>query len=162
MAHRSDGRRSIALVTYDARPGVTDDDHLLADALSARGSVVHAVPWSDPAAPWNAYDAVVVRSCWDYFLRTGEFHMKTIRGASLAAHAAAKEAGEGSPARSAAHAAGQAVATAHVPTHALGPAIYALQAISRAACPAEMEAALDAERAWQYRRLLELRESDAR
>jgi glutathione synthase/RimK-type ligase-like ATP-grasp enzyme len=74
MAHRSDGRRSIALVTYDARPGVTDDDHLLADALSARGSVVHAVPWSDPAAPLNAYDAVVVRSCWDYFLRTGEFH----------------------------------------------------------------------------------------
>jgi glutathione synthase/RimK-type ligase-like ATP-grasp enzyme len=53
---------------------MTDDDRLLADALSARGVAVHAVPWSDPAAQWSAFDAVVVRSCWDYFLREGEFH----------------------------------------------------------------------------------------
>jgi hypothetical protein len=36
------------------------------------------------------------------------------------------------PARSAARAAGQAVATAHVPTHSLGAADYAVQAICRA------------------------------
>jgi glutathione synthase/RimK-type ligase-like ATP-grasp enzyme len=74
MTDRSTARREIALVTYDARPDVSDDDRLLADALSARGTVVHAVPWSDPAAGWNSYDAVVVRSCWDYFLRADEFH----------------------------------------------------------------------------------------
>ena len=66
--------RDVVLVTYDARPEATDDDRLLADALSARGVSVHAVPWSDPAAQWSAFDAVVVRSCWDYFLRAGEFH----------------------------------------------------------------------------------------
>src|SRR5215203_2127072 len=66
--------RGVALVTYDRRPEVTDDDRLLADALSARGASVHAVPWSGPAAQWSAFDAVVVRSCWDYFLRDGEFH----------------------------------------------------------------------------------------
>jgi hypothetical protein len=65
---------SVALVTYDARPEVTDDDHLFAEALSARGAAVHAVPWSDSAAGWSAFDAVVVRSCWDYFHRCGEFH----------------------------------------------------------------------------------------
>ena len=64
----------VAIVTYDARPEVTDDDRLLADALSARGVSMHAVPWSDPAARWSVFDAVVVRSCWDYFLREGEFH----------------------------------------------------------------------------------------
>jgi glutathione synthase/RimK-type ligase-like ATP-grasp enzyme len=66
--------RRVALVTYDARPEVTDDDRLLAEALSARGVSVDAVPWSDPWARWNAFDAVVVRSCWDYFHRAGEFH----------------------------------------------------------------------------------------
>jgi glutathione synthase/RimK-type ligase-like ATP-grasp enzyme len=66
-------RRSVALVTYDARPEPTDDDRLLADALAARGCSVHAVPWSRPTH-WRAFDAVVVRSPWDYFHRSREFH----------------------------------------------------------------------------------------
>ena len=71
---KNDRTARVALVTYDARPDPTDDDRLFADALTARGSIVHAVPWSDPAAQWAAYDAVIVRSCWDYFLRPEEFH----------------------------------------------------------------------------------------
>jgi glutathione synthase/RimK-type ligase-like ATP-grasp enzyme len=67
-------RRSVALVTYEARPEATDDDRLLAEALSARRVAVRAIPWSDRAARWSEYDAVVVRSCWDYFRRAGEFH----------------------------------------------------------------------------------------
>ncbi len=85
--------------------------------------------------------------------------MATIRHASLAAHAAAREVGEDNPARSAARAAGQAVATAHVRTHAPGAAIYALQAIHRATHAADAGAAVAQERAWQYRRLLELKRS---
>lgn len=61
-------------MTYDGRPDPTDDDRLLAHALSARGAVVQAIPWSDGSARWEAFDAVVVRSCWDYFLRADEFH----------------------------------------------------------------------------------------
>ena len=61
--------------------------------------------------------------------------MEDIRGASLAAHAAARETGEDSPARSAARAAGQAVATAHVRTHSLAAANYALQAAWRVPYP---------------------------
>ena len=71
---KNDRTARVALVTYDARPDPTDDDGLLADALSARGVLVHAVPWSDPSAQWATYDAVIVRSCWDYFLRHEEFH----------------------------------------------------------------------------------------
>ncbi len=66
--------RDVALVTYDARREVTEDDRLFADALSARGVSVHAVSWPDPAAQWSSFDAVVVRSPWDYFLRAHEFH----------------------------------------------------------------------------------------
>jgi glutathione synthase/RimK-type ligase-like ATP-grasp enzyme len=70
----NDHAARVALVTYDARPDPTDDDRLLADALSARGVLVHAIPWSDASARWTEYQAVLVRSCWDYFLRPEEFH----------------------------------------------------------------------------------------
>ena len=73
MADRT-AAREIALVTYDARPEATEDDRLFADALSARGDSVHAIPWSDASTRWSSFDAVVVRSCWDYFLRPDEFH----------------------------------------------------------------------------------------
>lgn len=92
------------------------------------------------------------------WLATGVFKMAVIRKASLDAHAAAREVGADTPARSAARAAGQAVATAHVPRHAYGPAIYAQQAIFRAAKPAEAVTAAASERDWQYQRLLQLRE----
>ena len=94
------------------------------------------------------------------WLETGVFKMAVIRKASLDAHAAAREVGEDSPARSAARAAGQAVATAHVPRHAYGPAIYAQQAIHRASNPAEADAAAAKERDWQYQQLLVLHRMD--
>ena len=90
------------------------------------------------------------------WIKTGVFKMSVIRHASLSSHAAAREVGEDNPARSAARSAGQAVATAHVPTHSLGAALYALQAVYRAANPADADAAVSRERDWQYHRLLEL------
>lgn len=98
-------------------------------------------------------DALVALRVW---IQTGVFHMADIRGASLASHAAAREVGEDTPARSAARAAGQAVATAHVPAHALGAAIYAQQAVWRAANPADADTAVAGERDWQYRHLVEV------
>ena len=80
------------------------------------------------------------------WINTGVFKMAVIRKASLDSHAAARAVGEDSPARSAAHAAGQAVATAHVPRHSYGPAVYAQQAIYRAANSSEAYAAVAKER----------------
>jgi len=91
------------------------------------------------------------------WVNTGVFKMADIRKASLDAHAAAREVGEDNAARSAARAAGQAVATAHVPTHSTGPAIYALQAIHRATDSFDAEAAIAKEREWQHQHLLELK-----
>ena len=91
------------------------------------------------------------------WINTGVFKMAVIRKVSLDSHAAAREVGEDSPARSAAHAAGQAVATAHVPRHSYGPAVYAQQATYRATNSSEADDAVAKERDWQYHHLLELR-----
>ena len=90
------------------------------------------------------------------WIESNEFHMSVIRSASLAAHAAAREVEANSPAQSAARAAGQAVATAHVPTHALAAALYAQQAIHRAASEDNAVNAVARERDWQFQYLIKL------
>ena len=101
--------------------------------------------------------ALEVLQAW---IDTGVFRMAEIRKASLDSHAAAREVGENNPARSAARAAGQAVATAHVRTHAPVAAIYALQAIHCTTDSSQIEALLTVERDWQWRRLVELNAAD--
>jgi hypothetical protein len=85
---------------------------------------------------------------------TGIFKMAEIRLASLSSHAAAREVKENDAACFAARAAGQAVATAHVPQHAYGGAIYALKAIA-AADRANSEVNISREREWQAEHLPE-------
>ena len=46
---------------------------LLVAAASQRGIDAEITIWDDPAVDWNAYDAVIVRSCWDYTSRRDEF-----------------------------------------------------------------------------------------
>jgi len=93
------------------------------------------------------------------WINTGIFKMAIIRKASLDSHAAAREVGEDNAARSAARAAGQAVATAHVSRHSYGSAIYAQQAAYRATNASDTYAAAAKERDWQYQHLLDLRNS---
>lgn len=92
----------------------------------------------------------------DQWIKTGEFHMAVIRKASLDSHRAAKDIGNNSPAASVAHACGQAVATAHVPRHAYGSAIYAQQAIFRTNESSDATEENNQERNWQYHHLMEL------
>lgn len=87
---------------------------------------------------------------------TGVFRMPEIRKAALAAHAVAREIGKDEPAGSVARAVGQAVATAHVKTHAVGAVNYILQAVYRSSSPEEAEFLTAKEREWQYNHLLEL------
>ena len=98
-------------------------------------------------------NAIETLQAW---ISTGEFEMAIIHGASLSSHAAAREVGEDDAARSVARAAGQAVATAPVPPHSIGAAIYALQATHRATYPSDADTAVAKERNWQYQHLLRL------
>jgi len=92
------------------------------------------------------------------WVKTDIFKMTNIREGSLAAHAAAREADEGSAALSAARAAGQALATAHVSTHSIAAAVYAATAIRDEvkAADADADVAVMKERNWQYQHLLDL------
>lgn len=91
--------------------------------------------------------------------KTGVFRMAIIRKAALDSHAAARDVETDDVARSAARAAGQAVAAAHVPAHALAAAAYAVTVIRDATPPADAEAAVNKEREWQYKYLLDLRKN---
>ena len=111
------------------------------------------LPFFESVYPEDDRPRRAIEACRAW-VETGIFRMADIRGASLAAHAAARDAEEGSAARFAARAAGQAVATAHVPQHAYGAAYYALKAVA-AANPANAVAGVAAEREWQAARLPE-------
>jgi len=43
-----------------------DLEPLLA-ACAARGHAAHEIAWDDPAADWSGFDAVLLRSTWNYF-----------------------------------------------------------------------------------------------
>lgn len=90
------------------------------------------------------------------WVRTGVFKMAVIRKASLDSHAAARDVGADGPARCAARAAGQAVASCHVPTHSVAAALYAATAKRDAAKPDKADDAVARERAWQLRHLRDL------
>ncbi|PKL61709.1 MAG: hypothetical protein CVV31_10040 [Methanomicrobiales archaeon HGW-Methanomicrobiales-2] len=111
------------------------------------------LPLFERAYPEDDRPRNAIETCRAW-VRTGMFTMAGIRGASLAAHAAARDAEEGSAAQYAARAAGQAVATAHVPQHAYGGAYYALKAVA-AADPANAGVNVAREREWQADRLAE-------
>lgn len=66
------GKR-IALATYERAPTLAMDEPLLVPALESLGAVAEPAVWSDASVDWRTYDAVVIRSCWDYHRRLGEF-----------------------------------------------------------------------------------------
>ena len=109
------------------------------------------LPFFEKSYPKDDRPRKAIEACRTW-IHTGVFKMFDIRETSLAAHAAAREAKENNAACFAAHAAGQAVATAHVPQHAFGAAYYALKAIA-AANPDTAGVKTAKEHNWQSRHL---------
>ena len=83
-------------------------------AIWALDCAEHVLPLFEKVAPQDGRPrkALEIGRKW---VEDGIFSMPVIRGASLSAHAAAKDVDSKSPACFAAHSAGQAVATAQVP-----------------------------------------------
>jgi hypothetical protein len=118
-------------------------------ALWAADCAEHVLPYFEEKCPDDdrPRKAIQTLRAW---INTGVFKMTVIRNASLDAHAAARDARADNAARFAAHAAGQAVATAHVPTHAFGSSVYGIRAAT-----AHSGSVNDGikERNWQLQRL---------
>lgn len=57
----------LAVATSSIVPGIHPDDAHLATSLRRLGVETVACVWNDPAVDWSRYDAVLMRSTWDYF-----------------------------------------------------------------------------------------------
>jgi glutathione synthase/RimK-type ligase-like ATP-grasp enzyme len=65
--------KRVALVTFSGCPELTDDDRLLVQPLRRLRVDAEPMVW-DRIVGWRKFDAVIIRSCWDYHLRPTEFH----------------------------------------------------------------------------------------
>ena len=120
-------------------------------ALWAADCAEHVLPYFEAKYPKDDRPRKAIEALRTW-VATGVFRIADVRKASLGAHAAAREAEE-DDAIAAARAAGQAMATAHVPTHAIGAAVYAIKAA--AAHSNNIDDGIIKERNWQLQRLLE-------
>ena len=66
-------RMQIAIASFAAVPPQFTDDGRIIEALAERDVVADSVSWDDPGAEWDQFDAVVIRSTWDYARRRDEF-----------------------------------------------------------------------------------------
>ena len=64
---------TLALANAIAAAGLDDDMPPLLDACLAAGIDTHVVAWDDPTVAWARFDAVLLRSTWDYTQRLPEF-----------------------------------------------------------------------------------------
>ena len=98
-----------------------EKQHQMLLAIWAADCAERVLPLFENQFPEDTRPRKAVEACRTW-VESGVFKMADIRGASLAAHAAARKAKPNSASCFAARAAGQAVATAHVPQHAFGSA----------------------------------------
>jgi glutathione synthase/RimK-type ligase-like ATP-grasp enzyme len=65
--------RRICFVTCRTWPDISDSDRLVQRALEARGATVEARAWNALGADWDGFDAIVLRSNWDYHFEPDAF-----------------------------------------------------------------------------------------
>ena len=68
-----DAGKRVALVTCEAFANLYEDDHLLVRALADIGIASVPAVWSDPSIEWASFDALIMRTPWDYFEHAAEF-----------------------------------------------------------------------------------------
>jgi glutathione synthase/RimK-type ligase-like ATP-grasp enzyme len=69
----------VALITYPALPDLSASDQLLLEPLAEYGIQPVALCWDSPDVDWPRFDAVILRSCWDYPQRAEAFRQWIIR-----------------------------------------------------------------------------------
>jgi len=63
----------VALVTCEAFADLYEDDRLLVAALADIGIASVPAVWSDASIDWTSFDALIMRTPWDYFEHAAEF-----------------------------------------------------------------------------------------
>ena len=70
---RGTGKISVALATSRELADLWAGDSLFLDELRRRGLDSAPLVWDDERVDWSAWDAVIIRSCWDYHLKLDRF-----------------------------------------------------------------------------------------
>jgi len=152
-----DIRRSVAKILNKPKSTLTGHQGWKAEqkilALWAADCAEHVLPFFEDKYPNDDRPRKAIEACREW-ISTGVFRMADVRKASLAAHAAAREAKE-DDAVAAARSAGQAMGTPHVSTHAFGAAAYAIKAA--ASHSSNVDDGIIKERNWQLERLKAIR-----
>src|SRR5687767_1634985 len=65
--------KTLALVTAVTATGHDDDLAPLLEACAQAGLLARAIAWDDATVSWRRFDAVLLRSPWDYTERLVEF-----------------------------------------------------------------------------------------
>jgi len=65
--------RTIAIVTGEDAPNLTEDGRRLAEAFRDWGFAAEPVVWTDTGVDWGTFDVALLRSCWKYYARLNEF-----------------------------------------------------------------------------------------
>jgi glutathione synthase/RimK-type ligase-like ATP-grasp enzyme len=58
---------TLVIATSDEFPELDPDSRLLLPELDERGIDYEIAIWNDSAVDWSSYDAILIRSTWDYF-----------------------------------------------------------------------------------------------
>lgn len=64
--------KRVALATCNKFPDLTADDQLVLEPLKRRQIDAQPVVWNSRSS-WDHFDAVIIRSCWDYHFKAAEF-----------------------------------------------------------------------------------------
>lgn len=65
--------RPLALATYASLPHLSAHEQALLPLFAQQGWDAQPVVWSDASVDWQAFELVIIRSCWDYHLRYEAF-----------------------------------------------------------------------------------------
>ncbi len=65
--------KKVAFVTYHKAPNLTADDALALAPLKQFDIAAIPTIWDNPQVDWKKFDAVIMRSCWDYHYKPRDF-----------------------------------------------------------------------------------------
>jgi glutathione synthase/RimK-type ligase-like ATP-grasp enzyme len=76
--------KHVAFATYKENPQLTESDALLVRPLLQKGIISSPVAWNSKTADWTKFDAIILRSTWDYQFHYTSFsswlsYLKTIQ-----------------------------------------------------------------------------------
>jgi glutathione synthase/RimK-type ligase-like ATP-grasp enzyme len=66
-------KKRLALITWSGLPQGAESERLMLPHLAAAGIETQIVDWRSAGLDFSQFDLIVLRSCWDYHLRTAEF-----------------------------------------------------------------------------------------